>query len=280
MMRRSCVLGPRLARTTVAALVLPLIASTGSAQVEPTRKQSCVLPESLKGASGHVLVRYAVDMEGHVNFVKPNFVVVDPPEQQTALVASVQDCLKLWRYPPMADAPSWGHASVEALQAFHYFRPAPPDSETVSLPDGRSIPRVHLDEIDALRLDLAEKLLAGSTYAEERGLGWNLRSNVGRFDRETVVKAIRFAETAFDEVFPGRPALSDVHAATVFLFDRQDAFNQVAAFDRILRGPTPAGQYSPADATAYTFLSKQEQPLRLSTDILVHEFTHHLLTYA
>jgi len=277
-MRGSAVLDSRLARLViVVTLLLGVVPSTAWAQVEPTRKQSCALPDSLKGVSGHVLVRYSVDIKGHVNFVKPTFVVVDPAEQQTAVVASVQDCLKQWRYPPMAEAPSWGHASVEALQAFHYFRPAPPGSETISLPDGRSIPRVHLDEMDDLRLSLAEQLLAGSAYAEERGLGWTLRSNVRRFDREAMVKAIRFTETAFDEVFPGRTPLSNEHAATVFLFDSQDAFNQVAAFDRILRGPMPAGQYSPADATAYTFLSKQEQPLRLSTDIVVHEFTHHLV---
>ena len=267
----------RLGRVAVLVALPGLFASASPAQVEPTSKRTCTLPETLRGTSGHVLVRYAVDEAGHVNFVRPVFVVVDPPEREEALVGSLQDCLKQWRYPSMEGGPSWGHTTVPALQAFHYFSPAPAGSEAVTLPDGRSIPKTYLEEIDALRLDLAKKLLAGSDYAEERETGWILRSNVSRPDRQSVIKTFHATSAAFDQAFPGRPPLSDERAATVFLFDRKDAFDQVAAFDRILRGPVPGGEYFPADATAYTFLSKQEQPLRMSTQTLAHEFTHHLV---
>ena len=91
-------------------------------------------------------------------------------------------------------------------------------------------------------------------------------------NRDLVVQAIRQAGDAFDQTFPGRPPLSESRRMTLFVFRRNDAFNQVAAFDRIFRGPKPAGQYSRHDRTLYTWVDKSEHPLPVSMETLVHEY--------
>lgn len=241
----------------------------------PTQKRRCTLGADLDGVTGHALMRYTVDRQGHVNFVKPAFVVVEPGDREPDVVASLQECLKTWRYPP--NVAGWSSPQIEVLQAFHWFPPAPPGAEVVPLADGRRIPRVHLEEMRALRVRLAKELLSGPRYAETHESGWTLLTDARRRDAAAVVDAIRFAGRAFDMAFPGRPPPTDEEPVTLFLFGSEDSFNQVAAFDHILRGPKPAGQYTPADATAYTFVSKQEQPLRLSIDVVVHEVVHHLV---
>ena len=259
-------------------------------QPEPVVKRSCDLPTELKGMTGHVLVRYTVNEAGNVNFVKPAFATADPEARREELVASVTSCVKEWSYPPMkpsvrrsfirppADSVSGNPIfSVEFLQGFHYFEPADAGVEWIELEGGRKVPRAHIEKMRALKIDLAMQLLGGPDRHETKGTGWSLRTNVTPKERKALVGGVEFALEAFDRVFGDAPPLPESSRLVLLLLGSEDAFNQVAAFDRIFRGPKPAGEYTPADETAYAFASDREHPLKMSVETTVHETVHHLV---
>ena len=277
---------PSLGALLTAAEVLMLVwctAGTAEArQPQPLERKSCELPEALQGMDGHVLLRYTVNEAGKINYVKPIFAVVDPPDKESDLTESVVTCLKGWSYgpaPARATSSVSGQptGSVELLQAFHYFKRPTAQGETIKLEGGRSVPVVHIERMRALKVQLALSLLSGSDLFETGGQGWGVQTNVRPKERERLLGGVRFAMGAFEQVFTGAPSLPDSSRLLLLLFRTQDAFNQVAAFDNIFRGPKPAGQYSVADQMAYTFASGREHPLRLSVDYVVHETTHHLV---
>ena len=252
-------------------------------QPEPTQKRSCELPAELKGMTGHVLVRYTVNEAGKVNFVKPAFATAEPEARREELVASVTSCVKEWSYRPAetgrpANAVSGNPTfSVEFLQGFHYFDPADAGAEWIELEGGRKVPRAHIEKMRALKIDLAMQLLVGRDRHETKGTGWSLKTNVSPKERKALVGGVEFALQAFDRVFEEAPPLPESSRLVLLLLGSEDAFNQVAAFDRIFRGPKPAGEYTPADETAYAFASDREHPLKMSVDTTVHETVHHLV---
>ena len=254
-----------------------------SRQPEPTQKRSCELPAELKGMTGHVLVRYTVNEAGKVNFVKPAFATAEPEARREELVASVTSCVKEWSYRPAetrrpANAVSGNPTfSVEFLQGFHYFDPADAGAEWIELEGGRKVPRAHIEKLRALKIDLAMQLLAGPDRHETKGTGWSLKTNVSPKERKALVGGVEFALQAFDRVFEDAPPLPESSRLVLLLLGSEDAFNQVAAFDRIFRGPKPAGEYTPADETAYAFASDREHPLKMSVETTVHETVHHLV---
>ncbi len=245
-------------------------------QPDPVQKRSCDLPDALRGVTGHVLFRYTVNEAGKVNFIEPQFVAAEPPGKAGALADAAASCLKSWTYPTTSTGGA-ARFSVEMLLAFHYFRPAPPGAPTQEIEGGPRLPESHIEEMGALRLELADRLLKGPEFAETSGLGYVIRSNVRKKERGALIKAVEEAMATFDVIFPGAPPAPPDAPVTILMFRTEDEFNQVAAFDRIVRGPKPAGQYHPVDRTAYAFASKDSHPLRLSLQALAHETAHHLV---
>lgn len=268
------------------ALSALLHGQTATQQLQLIKPQPCDLPASLKGASGHVLVRYTVNMAGKVNYVEPVFSVAAPDQMRGPLEEFVRGCVSQWEYhPAKLDGPehsltstaSTGTSSVEMLQAFHYFHPDTGDAEKVNLGEGRAVLRKHVEEIGALKLLLGRKLLEGPERAMREGPGWKLETNVRAKERDVLVGGVEFAVDAFGKVFSAAPTLPESATLTMLIFGGQDEFNQVAAFDNLFRGPKPAGQYSHWDMMAYTFASGRDHPLKMSLNYVVHETTHHLV---
>ena len=265
----SCRAGRRLPLGVVVLTLLFSAAQDGQAGTEPSR--TCELPAALRDTTGHVLLRFVL-LGGKVNFVKPLFVVAEPSDRADALAKSVEQCLKESTYSVPGVLPG---QSVEILQAFHYFPPTS-GSDSIELGDGRRVARAHVEEMRMLRLELADNLLGGSDYVDTQETGWELRTNIKRREREVVMNTIRGAIRSFRGIFPRVSPLDASSDLVILLFESKAQFLQVAAFDRIFRGPTPAGQYDPVGQTAYTFVSRRDRPLKLSVDVLVHEVVHHL----
>ena len=266
-----------------ACLMLLIPGAVEARQLEPLQKSSCTLPESLAGTGGHVLVRYTVNEAGKVNYVTPAFSVADPPDKLGALVESVQACVKGWSYRPvkvsqpqhMVSGNPTG--SVQLLQAFHYFRPDLTDTQTVEIEGGKRALRKQLDEMRSLKLALGRKLLEGSQRVVKEGPGWTVETNAAPKERAVLVGGVMFAMDSFGKVFTTARPLPESAKFTMLLFGEQDQFRQVAAFDNLFRGPTPAGQYTSWDMMAYTFSSGREHPVKMSRDYVVHETVHHLV---
>jgi len=85
--RRSCRYVP------VALLVVLLLGSSAGLAARTVSARTCPLPAEMSDTTGHVLLRFMV-LGGRVNFVKPLFVVAEPPEHADALVDTVRSCLK------------------------------------------------------------------------------------------------------------------------------------------------------------------------------------------
>jgi len=226
----------------------------------------CRLPADRQGTVGHILVHFDVSEARVVHSIEPLFVTAGSPEDKAFLVSTVKECLSGRKFH---------RGRVGVFQAFHYFAPASPWAERVKLDDGRIIALPHLESVRDQRHALAGQLLAGPKYKAMKGPGWTLQTNIKRKKLKLVAEAINLTAAAFDQAFPGLPPLNVSSPVTLFVFSREDAFNQVAAFDRIFRGPQPAGFYKPYDRTIYTWMDNVGKPLPLSRQTLVHEVTHH-----
>src|SRR3989442_24667 len=93
-----------------------------SAQLEVLQKKSCDLPAALSGATGHVLMRYHVTLDGKVNFVEPVFCRVAPADKKAPLEEHLKECLSKWSYRAPGKT-TWVQSYLELLVAFHYFAP-------------------------------------------------------------------------------------------------------------------------------------------------------------
>lgn len=243
--------------------------------VEPIQKKTCDLPPALSGVSGHVLMRYTVNIHGLVNFVEPVFSQVEPPGRTEDLVGHLETCLQQWKYPP-ADKIGWAKSFMELMLAFHYFRPATAPGDMATLPGGRQVPRAWLDEMREMKLALADRLLAGPLKKELTGEGWVLRTNVRPAERAALAQAIEGAQESFSAVFPGLPAAGG-HSMVLLVFGEEDHFKQVSAFDNLYSRLQPGGAYLPEERVAYTFAAARQAPLRISQNYVRHEVTHHLV---
>jgi len=263
----------------ILAAVLLAATAVHAQRLRPLHKDSCELPETLKGVSAHILVKFNVNLAGKVSSVEVAYSTVDPPGQAEPVERRVTSCVEGWTFEPHPDPSTWGHGSVEVFQGFHYFRPPPANAETVEIYDGHRVPRANLEEMRSAKLDFGAALLKGPGYFEVSGEGWSLRSNMKKKGRTVFIDAIHDGMAAFDRIFPTAPPVPEGADLTIMLFRSQDEFNRIAAFDNVFRGPQPAGEYNPRQRTAYTFGSSQSynHPQRLAVEALVHEVTHHLV---
>lgn len=265
-------------RYHLACLAL-LIAVSGIApaavwELTPLQEATCEMPPPLRTVTGHALFRYSVGPAGTVDSIDELYVAARPASREDAFVAALRTCLQGWRYK--APAEQRLPISTQMLMAFHYFEPAPEGAPSLTAPGGRSIPRCHVEEMRKEKIRLASRLLAGGEYTELRGDGYLVRTNVAEGPRNMLREAIDRAQRVFGEVFPSAPPLPTSSMLNVFLFRDEDSFNQVAAFDNLIRMRGGiAGQYSPVEQTAYASLGMK--PARIVIGEMVHEVTHHLV---
>lgn len=269
--------GSGLTTFRILGCVFLLLAAGGgaAAQITPLQDASCPLPPELKGVRGHALFRYTVGSTGEVGAAEELYVTAQPPSQKEAFSAALKKCLQGWRYKAPGGRQSLA-LPTQMVMAFHYFEPAPEGAASITLPDGRSLPSVHLEEMRKEKIGLASRLLEGPDDVEIKQGACTVLTNVPAGPRKQLLAAIEAAHRAFDLVFPSAPEVPESSMLNVFLFKDEGSFNEVAAFDNLfrMRGGI-AGQYSPLDQTAYASLGSK--PPRLVIDTLVHETTHYLV---
>ena len=256
------------------ALTVVTLGGSPASEFAPLQAPDCELSPELKAVTGHVLFRYQVSSEGAVEAIWELYGSAEPESYREDFIAHLRGCLESWRYTPatLGKIP----VPVQMLMAFHYFEPEPHGAPAIDTPEGRSIPLRHFHIMRDEKLALASRLLEGPDYAEIAGKGWLVRTDVAADQRADLIAAIERAARVFDQAFPGAPEPTDASSLTVLLFRTKDEFNQVAAFDNILRmRGFLAGQYSPQELTAYSSLG--DQPVELAIAVLVHEATHHLV---
>lgn len=84
------------------------------------------------------------------------------------------------------------------------------------------------------------------------------------------------ARQAFEAVFGAPVSPADQPEATVLLFQHEQEFNQIAAFDNLVRMRRPiAGQYLADERIIYTALG--EGPASRAAGVLRHEIAHHFI---
>jgi hypothetical protein len=241
----------------------------------PLQDANCPMPPALRSVRGHALLRYIVSSTGAVESIEEVYVTAEPADRQGDFAAALRSCLARWRYKNVPTVQNIA-LPVQMLMAFHYFEPAPDGAPSVTLPDGRSLPRLHLEEMRRERRVLASRLLAGPGFAEVRAHGCTVLTNVSAGQRAELIESIDRATGDFSRVFPAaasRPASPEL---VIFLFKDESSFREVAAFDNLVRmSGWIAGQYSSLDQTAYAALG--DGPPRIAIDTLVHEVTHHLI---
>jgi len=260
---------------TLLAAVAPAVAQISIDPV-PAQKSSCTLPPTLQGVTGHVLFRYRVNQKGRVEFVKPLYTSVEPPDQAAALTGSLADCLKERQHPVRGRTDF--HVSVPMLMAFHFFRPIPTGASLVRIFGGRQVPRIVLEAMNQEKMALAGKLLSGSGFKEVRGGGWVLRTDVNSATRKTIQDGLEFSTLAFDAAFPATPPVPEASPLTIFVFRDGEEFQQVAAFDNLVpHGGMIAGEYTPWDRLIYTEAGA-DRPLKQVAAVVAHEATHHIVS--
>jgi len=259
----------------IALLAIPLLGAGGvRGNMVPLQDASCDLPKELSSVTGHALFRYIVSPDGSVGDVVEVYLTSVPPSRKDAFSQALRSCLEGWHYKPAQY--SGIPVPVQMLMAFHYFEPTFHGAPLVDLPDGKTIPLRHFEIMREEKLNLARRLLDGPEYAEISRGGWTLRTNVRSDQREELLSAIDRTQRRFGSVFPNALSVPNSSPLVVLLFRNEDQFNQVAAFDNVLRMKGfIAGQYSPQEHTAYASLGDQPIPMVVST--LVHETAHHLI---
>jgi hypothetical protein len=237
---------------------------------------TCPLPPTLEGVAGHLLFRLTVDKDGQVTFVQPVYTIVEPASSLRPLTKELTRCLKRRRYDDLAVGGKWA-ADFPVYTSFHFFRRGAPDAPVVELGRGRRMPVDQIEEMRRQKLALAHRLLAGSSVKEAQGPGWILITDAGSETLAAAKKAIAAASRAFDAIFPGLPPIPGSSPVTVFMFSDADEFNQVAAFDNVVRPiGEPAGEYASWDRMVYMTASS-DMPLPIVAGITAHEVTHHLV---
>lgn len=236
-------------------------AAPRAAEIVPLQDTGCELPPSLRDISGHALFRVTLNTSGLLEWISPLYVSTEPESSGKDFETVLTTCMQGWRY--RSSGPSSRLPAVRFLVPFHYF---PPDST----------PEKHHEAIREEKLAFASRLMAGKNFAEIRGDGWRLRTDVRKRDRDAAVESIQFAVRAFEtiisDVKPPRPSPE----MTLLLFREADHFNQIAAFDNVTRMESaPAGKYHPLEGVAYTTTGGSPWVETLQT--IVHECTHHLV---
>lgn len=234
----------------------------------PLQPATCELPLDLQGVAGHALVRYDVGAAGRVVSARTAYVVSESRALEEDLAAALKGCVQAWRY----EAPS---PPATLLAAFHFFRPAPVGAAIVRVPDGRTLPLVHLDEMRKRKLELARRLLSARSLRETRGDGWTLETDLPEDKLPVLAGSVRLAHAVFDLLFPGL-APAGGPALAIHVFRRQEDFNLVAAFDDVEVTHRPlAGQYQPRERAV--FLSAGGRGVTRASRIVMHEVAHHLV---
>jgi len=265
---------PSSRRWLVFVALSALVTAPARARIQPLQDATCELPPELLSVAGHALFRYIVEPDGSVGKITDVYVTAEPSEKRERFARALRGCMSKWRYTP--DHFLGQAISNQLLMAFHYFRPVPAGAPEVQLSGGRSIPVAHLEVMRREKIALARRLIEGPDASEVAGRGYRVLTNVAPAQRKELIEAIDSAMAAFGRVFPAAPPLPPSSKLTVFLFRDQESFNEVAAFDNLTRmAGGLAGQYAPADQTAYTSLGSG--PTRVAISYLVHEVTHHLI---
>jgi hypothetical protein len=225
---------------------------------------------------GHLLFSYLVGERGRVEQVRPVYVQVSPPELETKLVAALRTCLEGWVYKP---ATRGGQPSRTGMMTpFHFFRPAPPDDEMVSLYGGKKLGRSRLEEMREAKEALISHLLSGRASREMRGDGWILRTDLGAKDVNTLFEALQIATRAFESAFPGTQPVPADKPVLIVAFRDGLSQAQVDAFDNLQE--VQFGRTGKYDADRrMIYLAKADMPTPAFADFLIHETMHHLTSY-
>lgn len=252
----------------------PLRAGNVNSLPVPTEKSACYDPAVHNDLTGHLLFLYLVDSTGRVSGVRAIYKEVEPPAKEAKLVGHMIQCLEGWKYRPgMREGRT---VEMGLMTPFHFFGLPPPDEPQIEIPGGKTIGRSRLDEMRAAKLRLVEHLLSGRQYTEARGPGWELRTDLGAKDVNTVRRSLELAAQTFDAVFPGLPAVGEARPVTVVVFRDAGAHEQVVAFDNLIPDRNASsGLYSSYDRMLYT--AKGLKPTEIVGNLLVHEMTHHLV---
>jgi len=243
---------------------------------QPLHKQTCGLPPTLQGVTGHVLFQYTVNEAGKVGFAKPVYSFAEPAARETEFVEAMQTCLGAWEYRPALFVGK--PYAMELLMAFHFFRPPSFGDPMIEHRGEGQSPRSQLEDMSRHKAKLSMQLLAGPKYTELEGDAWVLRTDVGVAVREKAVGAIQFAQNVYGTLFPESPCTAGAQKVTLFLFGDQEEFNRISAFDNIQQQRWAApGQYQPVEAIGYTVAGKR--PMRLTAEALTEVVTHHLVQH-
>jgi hypothetical protein len=265
-----------LRRVSLATFLLTVLAASPAAarQLTPLQDATCEMPPDLRSVTGHALFRYLIGPAGRVESIEDLYATSEPLSRRKAFIAALRSCLQGWRYE--ASGAQRVPLTARMLMAFHYFRPVAEGAPSITLSDGRALPLVHIQEMREERVRLATRILAGREYSEVKQATYTIQTDVAAGPRKSLMEAIDRAHRAFTHVFPTAPALTADSMLNVFLFRDEEAFNQVAAFDNLVRMKGGiAGQYSPVNQTAYASLGNK--PPALVINEMVHEVTHHLV---
>jgi len=145
----------------------------------------------------------------------------------------------------------------------------------VTIPGNRVMPLAHLETLRREKQTLSMSLLSGPDFRQVDGDGFVLRTDVTGRGPEALVGGLAQARAAFDAAFPGEWPAPQAPLA-LYVFARQEEFNQVVAFDELALTHVPlTGQYAPDGQSVY--LSAGEKPMRLTARVVAHEVAHHFV---
>ena len=231
------------------------------------------MPE-IRQVTGHALFAYRITAAGDVDETQLLYADLDPTAQEQRYVSMMQRCLSGWRYRP---ATSNGDPVATRMKiAFHHFPPDPPSDQLIQLPSGDVVPASLLEDLRKAKLKFTESLLKGRRHKEIQGRGWFLRTDLRKPQLSKVQRALDLTTRGFDAAFPNAPANREASDLAIILFQTNEAYQQLAAFDNVFPRMIPvAGQYE--SHTQMIYMALGDQPTSLALRILAHEATHYLI---